>query len=49
MSVYLRDMVQITQAIEIEYASEFFQSSSKVPIVNLEKLTHFKKVGNDFL
>lgn len=41
-------MFHITQATEIRYANEFFQSSSEVPKVNLEKFTNFKKVNNDF-
>ena len=46
--VHLRDMFQITQATKVGYANKFFQNSSKLSKVNLEKFTNFNKLNNDF-
>ena len=41
-------MFQTTQATKVGYANKFFQNSSKLTKVNLEKFTNFNKVNNDF-
>ena len=46
--VHLRDMFQITQSTKVGYENKFFQNSSKLSKVNLEKFTNFNKVNNDF-